>query len=502
MKATLQNWQSWDIRITAVILSCLFSLIVIASHPIPNDDAFSYLKAADLYNQSGLEAMLSAYGWYGYSALIAFTDSFLPLDTLASAHLLNMLSCALLTWAFITLCAECHHGERIPFFAAAIILVYPTINEMRYELIRDFFYWACCLSALIHLIRFHRSGHWMNAVGWMLAMITAVFFRLEGLLLLALSPFALLMSGKDTMKQRLYKLMPLGILGIVGLTGALLVFSLAGIHLVDVFRFAYRWYLPLLTDFTQTILGAADSSNLSYHLSSQLAPFTGKGLLVLLFGVLYSVLANLADALGNGLAVLTLYWAYRYKTQPEESARWPWLFFLGGSLFTLLLFVCIMQFLTSRYAVMSALMVLVLLPRYLDQLYVSARAQLRLPLFNKLFAAALFYFTVDSLVSFGYSKQYIEDAIDWTQSNVPADSMVQTNSYALAYFTGLVSDYDQVETDPLITLGTTAGKHFLILALSHRDAEARELASMQAGLQEVAHFANKRNDAIVIYRIN
>jgi len=34
----------------ALILSCLFSLIVILQNPLLNDDAYKYLRAAELFN--------------------------------------------------------------------------------------------------------------------------------------------------------------------------------------------------------------------------------------------------------------------------------------------------------------------------------------------------------------------------------------------------------------------------------------------------------------------
>jgi hypothetical protein len=148
-----------DTRLIAVAISFLFSLIVIVGSPIPNDDAFSYIRAAELFNSQGLEAVLTSYGWYGYSVLISLVGKILPIGLISSAHLLNMLSFALLVYAFITLASEFRQTETVKIFAAIVILCFPTINEMRYYLIRDFAYWGFCLTALVQLIRYNKTQH-------------------------------------------------------------------------------------------------------------------------------------------------------------------------------------------------------------------------------------------------------------------------------------------------------------------------------------------------------
>lgn len=497
MATLFARMPTWDVRLPAMVVSVVFSLIVIAGHPVLNDDAFSYLKAAERFTRDGLGAMLADYGWYSYSVLIASVHAVLPLDLIQSAHLLNILSFALLVWAFITVASEFDESRETPWFAALVILCLPTLNDMRPILIRDSAYWAFCLLALLQLIRFNRQGRFIHAVGWVLAMTAAVLFRLEGLIIFAVSPFALLLpSGHDLsararLTATLLLLMAGGFLAVLGL------FLAAGTNLIDIFSYAYRWYLPLLADYTATIHGAATGDALSEHISTQLLPFTGKGVVVLWIGYLYAVVANLVAAVGAVPCLLLAYSAYRCP----PGCKWPWLGYFASALLALVVFVSIMQFMRPRYTVMAALLLLVFLPQSLLRLMRLAKDSGREKRFRTILAFGVFYFIVDSLISFGYSKQYILDAADWSRANIPPGSAVQTNNFALAYHSGLVSDYDTVDVDPLTSLKALADKDFLVLDLAHDDDQARTEVQTLAGLDEVARFANKRDDAIVVYRL-
>lgn len=496
----LKQLQSLDIRLGAMLLSVLFSLLVIAGSPIPNDDAFTYIKAAELFNSQGLDATLTTYGWYGYSVLIALVDSLLPLNMVNSAHLINILSFTLLVYAFITLAIQYRQTRPVEFFAAVVILCFPTINEMRYYLVRDFAYWAFCLVALVQLIRFNKSGHLINAGGWLLAMAAAVFFRLEGLLILILSPLALLIPG-EALDQRTRKTLSLIVLIAAGALLILLFFLLAGINLVNIFSFAYRWYLPLLAEYPETLAGAAQNTNLSIHISEQLEAFSGKGLLILILGYFYAVLANIVMSLGPPASLFLVYGFISGKQQLALASKWPWLFFLGSSILALFLFVSIMQFLTTRYAVMTALLLLSLMPLTLESLYVQAKQSGKLRAFQRVFVGIAFFFLMDSLVSFGYSKLYIQDAISWSEDNLPDDSLLLTNNFAVAYYSGRVEDYDKINKDPGETLASLSGHHYLMIDVDYDEVEIHELLMTNTELSELSRFSNGRNDTIIVYAI-
>ena len=367
MTSTLYKYlQAIDLRLIAIVLSCCFSLIVIFANFIPNDDAFSYIRAAELFNEQGLNATLISYGWFWYSVLISLLSSVLPIGLMSSAHLLNIFSFALLVHAFITLATEYRPTSEVKFFAAAIILCYPTINEMRYFIVRDFAYWAFTLIALTQFIRFTKTGKLINGFGWLIAMTTAVLFRLEGLIILAFTPFILFIpdqfAGND--RTRLFAVL----VGMMLATAVIsfFIFFFSGINLFEIFNFAYRWYLPLLNDYSGTLTGAAENTNLSIHISDQMGSFTGKGLFVLLFGYIYSLIATLVVTISPPACLFLFYCLIKESPGLKAECKWPWLFFFGGTLLALFIFVSIMQFLTIRYAVLASLLILSLAPLWID----------------------------------------------------------------------------------------------------------------------------------------
>jgi len=497
----IERLASHDVRWWAVAISCLYSVIVVVGNPLPNDDAFGYLLAAEIFSEQGLNATLSSYGWYGYSVLIALFDAVMPTDLLMSAHLLNMFFLALLVYAFITLASEINDSQHIQFFAALVILCFPTINEMRYNLVRDFAYWAFVLTALNQLIRFHRTRNILHATGWMLAMTAAIFFRLEGLLILVLSPLAMLFSGESETFDGRASFLKLVAFMLVGVFLILSMFYLAGINLVEIFNFAYRWYLPLLGEYPATLRDAADSVKLSTHISTQLLPFTGKGLLILFVGYVYAVIVNLVMALGPAVAFFMVYGFFIYRPNIKKGMLAPWLFFLASALLALMLFVSIMQFLTSRYAVMTALLLLLFLPSLLETLFKKAQRENKQKRFSVTVTVVALYFTLDSLISFGYSKSYIQDAISWSDTALREEPGIITNSPAAAYFLGLTTYNEEIENDPAVFLETLPSSTVMILELPHDASRAHDMLSARNYITELARFANNRNDAMVIYRV-
>src|SRR5690606_18445149 len=97
-----------------------------------NDDAYSYLRGAELFNESSAGTVLETYGWYGYSILIALLDKLLPGGLKVAAHVLNTGAYALLVFAFLRICREYHESRRVQWFAALVILGLPLLNEMRF----------------------------------------------------------------------------------------------------------------------------------------------------------------------------------------------------------------------------------------------------------------------------------------------------------------------------------------------------------------------------------
>ena len=62
-------WQRMDPRLLAVIASLLISLYTLLLPELPNDDAYTYMRTAELYLQDGINAAFNHYSWVTYPVL-------------------------------------------------------------------------------------------------------------------------------------------------------------------------------------------------------------------------------------------------------------------------------------------------------------------------------------------------------------------------------------------------------------------------------------------------
>lgn len=479
----------------AVIASCVLSLISILQNPILNDDAYGYLRAAELFASGNAADIFSQYGWYSYSVMIAALDPVLPGGLVASAHVLNTLLLALLVGAFVAVCRELQPGPRIPWLAALTILAFPMLNEMRYMLIRDFGFVAFSLWSLLFLVRYQATGRWRDGICWSAALLVAMAFRLEALLLVALAPLALLRTpGRIAV---LYGM----------LLGWFVAFAAAStllhLDLIGLMQFAYRYYLPRLTE-----LGAVLSTNADALGTTLFTPEnfpgsdnTAHSLVILLFAYGYSVVINLVQALSVPVSLVLLHAAWRGWLRLSVSGRTPLLLYIGCSTLALLLFISIMHFLTQRYATLLSLLLLLLVPGVLNRWYELARTRDKIQRFRLIAGFFCLYFFVDSLISFGHSRHYLQEAAAWTQSNVPATSELLTNDYYLAYESGRVEQYDKVKLPLAEILGKATPDTALVLLVKARDSSSRALLDANAHLSPVQTFANSRGDEVRIYTV-
>ncbi|MEY4640986.1 MAG: hypothetical protein RLZZ227_980 [Pseudomonadota bacterium] len=486
----------------AVLLSCVFSVLVILQNPLLNDDAYKYLRAAQMFNTDGAVAVLQSYGWYNYSILIALLDRIVPGDMLIAAHVLDTTFYALLTWVFMRLCGELRASYRVQAFAAVCILGFPLTNEMRYFLIRDTGFWAFSLLSVVLLIRYRNTGALRTALGWSLALCAAVVFRLEALLLLALAPLCLLTPDLLARSQRISRfLRVLGVL-LATLVVIMLVTLAAGVDLIALISYAYRYYLPLLADLFPLLTNTArDASTALFTPDNHPGGDNiAVGMALVLFGDALALLGNLVYALSLPIVALMLYYRMRHSPLALTAAGSSVLVtYIGAAMLSLLLFVLIMHFLTQRYAALLSLLLLSLVPLMLDDLYATAQQRGTTRRFRYVLGFFCLYYVVDSLVSFGYSQRHLDDGIAWARDELPANTRLHTNSVVIAYHSGRIPDYDQTSRDIAGLVQASASGDYLVLDLARGDADAERLEANDQ-LRPVQSFANERGDEVRVYQ--
>ncbi len=487
----------------AVFISCLFSLIVILQHPLLNDDAFKYLRAAEIFSTDGARAVLESFGWYHYSFLIALVDKVMPGGLIVAAHMLNIAFYALLTYAFLLLVRELRDTPRVQFFAAVCILLFPLTNEMRFFLIRDAGFWAFGLLSLVFLIRYNRTGAMRMAFWWSIALVAASAFRLEGLLLLTLAPWSLLLpDASRPLRERAERCGRLvGILAAV-VVSVMLAARLAGLRLPDLIAYTYRWYLPLLGNLGELSQGTAANVGAALFTPDNFpgSDNTALTLLIAFFGYGLALVMSIVDALKVPVVILLLAGpCLRLPIAVPAQAKHATQAYVAVSALALLLFMLIMHFTTGRYATLLALLLLTQAPLIVDELYTRAQASQRLrKYFHVAFSIVCVGLLIDGLHSFGYSHRHIQDSTLWALAELPAGARIKTNNIAIAYGSGRVTDYETTVRDPALVIANSQAGDYLFLEMD-ADADLSALTSNPA-FEQLRRFVNERGDQVLVYR--
>ena len=193
------RFSSLDLRLLAVGISLLVSFFIILNPSLPNDDAYTYIRIAEITLSDGVGAAIQYYPWAGYSLLIALISK-LGVDLTMSAHLINAFFFSVLVYSFISIVNLVSSSKSVTVLAAICILLYPPLNELRSDVIRDIAMWALTLFALWQFLLFIQSYRLANFLCFCLSLILASFFRPEAIAYLFSLPFALLFDNRHPKK--------------------------------------------------------------------------------------------------------------------------------------------------------------------------------------------------------------------------------------------------------------------------------------------------------------
>ena len=141
------NWPLIDTRFLAVFASLVVSFLILFIEDAPNDDAYAYIRTAEIALTDGIGVAIQHYAWVSYSLLIALVSQF-GTDLLTAAYIINSLFYALLIYSFVSIVRMIDDSNLVVILAALCILLYPQLNEFRFDVIRDVGYWALSLFAL------------------------------------------------------------------------------------------------------------------------------------------------------------------------------------------------------------------------------------------------------------------------------------------------------------------------------------------------------------------
>jgi len=435
------QWREMDVRYYAIAASLLLSLYTALIKATPNVDAYTYLRAAEIYLQNGFAAASTYYPWATYPTLIAELHKFSGMEMLNAGQIWNALFYALLTWAFITLTREFDKSRRLSIIAAACVLLYPQLNEYRPYIIRDIAYLAFSLTALLQLIRLNRYHRFVHAIGFNLACATAALFRPEAFAYLLLAPIALLFNTQMRMPRRLRAMTYVYGISIFLLVIAMLVLVSVDINPLQQIAQGFSVYQPFVNQ--AMILFQGGSPELSAAIFHEhAAKFSGQYINIFLITGLFSILMiKLFTGFGWVYLLTILYGLKKRLFRVPQHIAAPMIAYLLIAAGILLAFMLVTRFVTTRYTLLFATIMVLLVPIIVDRAADLALQHNYLRTFNRVAGLLVIYLFVDATVSFGESKRTERNAAQWVQEHIETQPLI-TNSALIAYRAGM-PDYER-----------------------------------------------------------
>lgn len=489
----------------AVAVSLLLSLWLIQFDDAVNRDGVRYLLSAEAFARADWREAFTTYRWPLYALLIATVHQATGLAFDASAQCLDTVLYALIAWAFVRIVATLGGIERVRWFAALFILILPSINSYRTDVIRDPGFWAFYLVALLCLLQYLSHPSLARALGWGAAITTATLFRIEGAVFLLLLPLAAVWhvhGDRRVVARQLGQLYAVALASMVGTIGWL---SWPGHHgLVGRLTDPLIWLGKFLREASG---GLAEKAELLAEsvLNRYSDDFALPGVVLLL------ALITLTHTL-KGLGLLGIWmgtrawWAKLVPAPREMKAVLTWTIVLNVA--TLIVFVTTMFFLTGRYVIALVLVIGLYVPFGLDAAYAQWRASqsTRSTADRARIIAILIlvlYMAIDCLWSFGASKAYLRNAGLWIATNIPTQARLYSPDTIVAYYADrgtrtLKSRKQWKAQENIVERGDLSGWDYLALVVKQDEKLPDELADAPV----LKEFANERDDRVLIFRVS
>ena len=426
-------------RWAAVLGSLLLTFLAVSQDHMPNDDGVLYLLSAELFAAGSWDEALRLYNWPFYGILIAGVHLLSGLGFEASAHVLNGLLQAALVFVFLSVVSELGGDRKIVLAASVLILIFPNFNEYRSEIIRDHGYWAFAMLGLLFLLKHFRQSKAVYQIGWVAALTLSGLFRIEGLVLVALAPLIFLLDPRVTMLLRGKRLALIygwyaAVTGLVfvvavssGIEGASLKLWDKPVHMLT------QFYSAVSSDLSQKVAVLRQGFLVPY--SDEYAwPIAVTAIVIIL---VTEIVASIGFVFGF-LAVYAWLRAEAFRGRYQWRIVW---FFAAVNVLMLAAFVVSLGFLTGRYPIALALLLMLFSSFGLVALYhrltgkgsdVAARRKRA----GVAFAFVALVLFVDGVFSFSPGKVHVEKAAAWLNDYTHPTDRVFSLDAPLLYRSG------------------------------------------------------------------
>ncbi len=448
--------------ILAIVLANIaLSLWSISLDSIVNNDGITYLTMAELFANGDWQTAQGYYNWPFYPLFIAGISKVFFIDVSSAAYALNTFLATSMTLAFIAIVGELSNNDRkILVIAAIVILLFPSITKYRPYIIRDFGYLSCYLWSLYFIFRFCNSLHKKHLIGWILAAGLSCLFRFEGIVLLLVAPYFLLVFSAKKIPHRKKVLTSLSV--------TLIAFSAVVISWY--LKNKYAANIQIAQQSGQDINNVFElflnniNQQFNNHRSGLFAYLTAASNNV--GGVLYDLVRRMAVF----YFFICLFAYYKGYGLHNRLIKRVWLVYLFTNFFVLVGFSYINNLLVSRYSMATALTLLLLAPFALEKLLTPLKSFTKSGRIASAFLIVLLiYVSIDGL-NVRTKKAHFRTAGDWLNANLHKGETVFSNDRLLVFYAkqGPKSNFIDQFTNPQLWshIKTGAIRRYDYIALS------------------------------------
>jgi hypothetical protein len=484
-----------DVRVYAALVSLLLSAWSIYTDDVINNDGILYVRVAELITHGEWNAAVSLYKWPFYSALIALTGVISGLALEPAAHVLNALLVVLAVVSFITLVQMLGGDRKTLTAAAAVVLLYPGLNEFRSYVIRDFGYVAFYLLALVFYFKTLNTTDWRLHAAWFTAAVIASLFRIEGF---ALVLAMLILARAQHWERRL----------LIAKASAVVAAALAVMFLVFLW-----WIVGPMGGFGDVVASIEKiwqpSAERTAVLREVILPkwSADHAPMILFAGGVTILSVEVISRLTVVNALLAGHAWYRRLLFPLNGAKRLWIGLVTANLVILAAIVAGVFFLTGRFPVAFSLTVMLAVPFSLRVLYEEWRAIPPAPISrNWKFPAIAILLLLTGLsgVTEFTDKGYLKEGALWIKTHSAPGARLFTNDSIVMHYSGR-GVYEDVQirgperTERLIQSGEWQAYDYLALNLKRGERDRTAHWRGAFGREPVKVFANDRGNQLLIF---
>ena len=399
----------------AFLGSILLSLIAVLGTATVGRDAALYIDTAQRVAEHGTQAAWQSFDWPWFSLLLAGTHSVLHLPLELSAYLW----CGLFFAGVSALMVDCvrQRSAALAPWACLVMLAMPAVNSFRNDIIRECGFWFFCTLAIWLALRWDARGGWLRAAFVHVAILCAMLFRLEALLLIpALALWQLPRLRDSASRKQVFQFALLPALGLiaVAVSGAFL----SGRLMI---------YLDMLNP--HTVLASFDLLSNQFANSLINKYSQDEAGRIIFFGILASMLITFVKLMGpfalpfvlrRNWGVLGAYW------RDYRPFAWAALLYL----IVLVLFYVKEQFMNSRYMSFLSLLFVPLMAMGLAS-FVE-----QFPRLGKALVVVALLVMLSNVITTGAGKTHYVEAGRWMSTHVEASAPAFFDDGRISYYAG------------------------------------------------------------------